>query len=693
LHQAFVASASLKPMAQQLIQERTPAAYAGVLSYAQRHTKEDAGALAWLVLGYAHTLDHDYTKAIDPLNRAREKAGDLGDYVAYYLGDSYLMTGHYSEATATLEGFAGKYPDSLLVRDAHLVYANALLGESRPQDALQVLEKDRQLERADFEMALARAYQETGQNNKAADALRNVYYGMPTNSNAEYAGEQLRKWGATAASTQERRARAEALEKGRRYADAAAEYKELAEQVSPTDRPPLIVQMAADLQRSGRTKDAQQALASNPETTGEANALRLYTLVEIARSSDDEGGVLRVLDQLRQTAPASGWFSQALMSAGNMFLLKHDYDKAVDCFRELQQRFPNDGRASYAHWKAAWLNFRQGRSEDAKKDFENQITLFPSSGEVSAALYWRGRIAEEEGDSDQAWAYYQKLSTRYRNYYYALLARERLRGLKPVSPLPHYEVLDRVPPLNVPHVAEDPPPADNLRYQKAQLLANGGLVDLAVKEIQAAASEEKASWAPPEAAKIYRESGRYDRAIEVMKRAVPDYFAKELPELPQSYWTALFPRPYWPELKNYSSMNGLDPFLVASLIRQESEFNPSAISHANAIGLMQLLPKTGKQVAKEVKLSRYNASQLVNPSVNLQLGTRYFRGMVDKFGAFEYALAAYNAGDDRVKDWLAQGKYRDVQEFVESIPFTETREYVQAIVRNANVYKLLYGQP
>jgi soluble lytic murein transglycosylase len=94
-----------------------------------------------------------------------------------------------------------------------------------------------------------------------------------------------------------------------------------------------------------------------------------------------------------------------------------------------------------------------------------------------------------------------------------------------------------------------------------------------------------------------------------------------------------------------------------------------------------------------VKLKRYTASQLYQPSVNLQLGTKYFRGMVDKFGGFEYALAAYNAGSERVDEWLAQGKYRDPQEFVESIPFTETREYVQAIMRNASVYKQLYGSP
>ena len=85
------------------------------------------------------------------------------------------------------------------------------------------------------------------------------------------------------------------------------------------------------------------------------------------------------------------WLEQALLSAGNIYLLRRDYDRAIDSYRELQQRFPNGGRASYAHWKATWLSLRQGRRSDAEKGFEEQIELYPSSGEVPAALYWRRR--------------------------------------------------------------------------------------------------------------------------------------------------------------------------------------------------------------------------------------------------------------------------------------------------------------
>ena len=697
IHQAFVRSSDLRPMARQLLQDRTPTAYAGVEAYARRHASEDAGALAWLVLGYAYTLDHNYLKAIAPLQRAKVHAGDLGEYVAYYLGTAYMQTGRSSEALTTLRDFAVKYPDSLLIKDAHVVYASALLQQNRAGEAVALLEKDRQPPRADVEWNLGRAYEAAGETSKAITIFQNLYLVMPLSGEADAAGAELKKFSGTAPAMtwEQKKIRADLLAKGRRYADAAAEYREFVNEVSPDARPVVQLALASVLLKGGRAKDAKPIPESLKDTTGELSAQRIYLLGEVARASDDEEGFLKNLAQLRQDAPNSPWLEQALLSAGNIFLLKRNYDRAIDAYRELQERFPNAGRASYAHWKAAWLTLRQGRKEEAKKAFEDQIALYPSSNEVPAALYWRARLAREDGDLEMARAFYQKISDRFRNYYYADLARKELTGLNATREPQQYALLDKISAIDAKpaELSDEDAPADNLRVQKAQLLGNGGLVELAAKELQAAAQEEKGAWVAPETARLYQQNQQFNLGIEVMKKAVPNYFAMDIPALPRSYWEALFPRPYWKDLKRYSTQNQLDPFLVASLIRQESEFNPGAISHANALGLMQLLPNTGKKVAKEAKLRHFNESQLFVPGVNLQLGTRYFRSMVDKFGSFEYALAAYNAGSDRVEDWLSAGNYRDPQEFVESIPFTETREYVQAILRNTSVYKQLYGNP
>jgi soluble lytic murein transglycosylase len=702
MRQAFVASASLRPMAQQLLQDRSLPAYAGVEAYGRAHAKEDAGALAWLVLGYAHVLDRDFARAIDPLNRAKVYAGDLGDYVDYYLGTSYLQTGRTAEALATLTDFAKTHPDSLLVRDARVSYAEVLLAEGQAAEAAALLEQDRVPVRSDVELALGRAYAAAGQTAKAAETLENVYYTMPGSADADAAYLELKKLPSVPPPTATQlKTRGDGLMSRKRYAEAADEYRNLINEISSnsnsTERSGIQLALAEALHRGGKNHDAKLVLALVGGEGGEINAHRLYLLGQVDFATNDNDAFYRTVDELRQASPASPWLELALLSAANLHLVHHEYDQALDAFREAQARFPNGARASYMHWKAAWLTLRQGRNEEAEKAFEDQIAIYPSGAETPAALYWRARLAEEDNQPLMARAFYQKLSDRYRNFYYAELGRQRLKLLPEAADdaTTRFALLDRVPPLDISgKVTDSEPPSDELHVQKAELLGNGGLVDFAVRELQAAAAAAGGSWGPAETAQLYDETGHYDQAIEVMKHSAPNYFALDIPDLPRKYWEALFPKAYWSDLKRSAAANGLDPYLIASLIRQESEFNPNAVSRANAVGLMQLLPKTGKLVAKEVKMKRYTASQLYTPAVNLQLGTRYFRGMVDKFGGSpEYALAAYNAGSDRVEDWLNQGKYRDAQEFVESIPFTETREYVQAILRNASVYKQLYGTP
>lgn len=694
IHRAFVASAVLKPMARQLLEDRSRAAYAGVEAYARKHAHDDAGVLAALALAYAHILDHEPAKGIAPLKPAQARAGDLADYTTYLLGSSYQATAQTDLAIATLRDFAIKFPDSIFVRDAAVAYANALVTSGDPALAAALLEKYRRPYRSDLEYAYGRALLRAGDSARGADVLRHIYFSTPLASEADDAGKLLNSAGGLGANYALQKTRADQFAQARRYRDAVKEYRELLQVASPEDHPAVQVVLAGAMHNSGDDRQARQTLESMALPPGDLNGQRLFYLAEMARAAGDDDRFLATLAQIRQTAPASAWLEQALLTAGNMFLLRNDCDRAIDFYREIVERFPQGKLAPYAHWKVAWLSLRQGRADDARKGFEEQIALYPASQQVPAAVYWRARLAEEEQNPPKARGYYQKLSQRFRNYYYAELARERLRDLKHAA-ADADPVLERIPPIQLTSAyTRVEPPSDNLRAQKAQLLQNGGLTEFANRELRMASDEGGESWATAEIARLYRDNGQYYRALQVLKRAVPSYFAMDLEALPRPYWEDLFPRPWWTDVKRYSSSNGLDPFLVASLIRQESEFNPEAISHANAVGLMQVLPSTGRKLARSMKVRGYSSQQLLVPNFNLQLGTRYFRELVDHFdGHVEYALAAYNAGTDRVEAWLANGKYRDATEFVESIPFTETREYVQAVLRNATLYKRLYGTP
>jgi soluble lytic murein transglycosylase len=695
IHQAFVASTNLRSMAQQLLRDRSKPAYAGMEAYARKHAGEDAGALAWLVVGYAHTLDHDYANAIEPLRRAQARNEELADYVRYFLASSYQQSGSSEKAEQLLRDFDQKFPGSIFSRDARVTRANALLALNHAPDAVALLESDRQPVRADVELVLGRAYSATGQKTRAMGALRNVYYGMPMSNEADDAEKELLKLSGQipAPTFGERRMRADLLARGKQYNDAVTEYRGLLAEAQGDDHAAVAVALGSAL-RHTRRSEAKQVLDSVSNATGATAAQRIFELGELARAADNDEEFLRTVAQLRQTAPASSYFEQALLSAANVYLLRREYDKATAFYHELSERFPTGNRAAYAHWKATWLLWRQGSGSEARRELENQTLYFPQSAEVPAALYWRARAAEEDGDPGLARAYYEKLAQRYRNYYYAELARQRLKGdvataeLKAAAPLEHLPDATEHDPFDY-----NAPPEDNLRVEKARLLANGAMLDLALRELQVAVSEEGGGWQVGEMARVCQDAGRYDRAIDVLKKAVPNYFSLDRPDLPMPYWQALFPRPYWADLKKFATENNLDPFLVAALIRQESAFNPAAVSHANAVGLMQVLPSTGRLLAREFKIRGFNAAMLTVPATNMRLGTRYFRGMIDKFGSVEYALAAYNAGSDRVEEWMGAAKYRDTAEFVESIPFTETREYVQAILRNAAVYKQLYGAP
>ncbi|MGH9580962.1 MAG: tetratricopeptide repeat protein, partial [Terriglobales bacterium] len=159
--ETFLVSTDLKPMASQLLNTRSAEAYAGVEAYAERHDQDSAGALAWLVVGYARLKDGERPQAIEALKRAQPKAGELGDYVDFLLASAYRETGDNRGAILALKDFDSRYPDSLLRPEALLLYADTLQAEGRVAAAIALLESQAEPRTADVEMALARAFLKT----------------------------------------------------------------------------------------------------------------------------------------------------------------------------------------------------------------------------------------------------------------------------------------------------------------------------------------------------------------------------------------------------------------------------------------------------------------------------------------------------------------------------------------------------
>jgi soluble lytic murein transglycosylase len=691
LTSAFRATETLRPMAQQLTATRSVAAYRGVESYAHAHPGE-AAAAAYLALGHAYMLDHKFDEAANAYRQAAKSGKALDDYADYLGAQASLQAGHGADAYALLDHFAERHPGSIFNADAPVLLANSYLQQTNPQAALQVLlplEDTQQGSHVDFRYALGRAYQMSSNTARAAAIFRGIYLKQPLSFEAGQSRAQMQAMGVPLTAA-ERKTHADLLFNAKHYAEASDEYHAIARDssgLSAADLDTLKLYAAVcDMKLKHISRKDVEKL---PETTPDSAALKLYMLAELSRDENDEAAHDALIAQMVQRFPTSRWLEEALYSGGNMYLLKHDAKQATYHYSLLVKMFPNSVYAPSAHWRAAWMNYRLRNYAEAARLMDEQIQMYPAGVEVSSALYWRGRIYEdEEHNFGPAVNYYQALSTTYTNFYYANLARQRLKVLGTQPPVASSSVLSSVPPQDVPDLTGELP-ENEPHLIKARLLANAALNEYIGPEIQA--SETAGEWGALAQAEIYASYGEYTRSVQSMKHSGISFYSLPIDQVPPVYWHLLFPQPYWADVVAEATKNGLDPYFVASLIRQESEFNAGAVSRANAYGLMQLLPSVGKSIAKKQGIKHFKTGDLLNAQINLRLGTVNLKQVLDRFGGqAEYALAAYNAGDTPVRRWMSSNDYKDIPEFVESIPYTETREYVQAILRNREMYRALY---
>lgn len=343
----------------------------------------------------------------------------------------------------------------------------------------------------------------------------------------------------------------------------------------------------------------------------------------------------------------------------------------------------------------AYLNDRP----DAVELLLNHVVRYPTSDKASAALYFLGRAAERQSRHADARAYYEQIERAFPNFYYASLARERLRAKEiarvKATPAVAARFASVAFPRGAPPARFQPDAEGRIRLERAALLRTAGLDNMAVAELRFGATNSN----HPEAfgLELARQAvaqSAPDQGIRYLKRYAPGYLSAPLGELPNEFWRLAFPLVYREPLERHSQTVGLDPFIVAALIRQESEFDPRALSRARAYGLTQVLPSTGRELSRRLRIPGFHPNRLFEPDLNLRLGTHYLATLVRQFdGRWEPALASYNAGKSRADAWLRRREYREPAEFVESIPFLETRNYVQSVLRNADIYRRLYAKP
>lgn len=662
--------------------------------------RQSPDPLAQLALGAGHRAAKDHAAAIEAFRRAGLKVPALADYAAYGQAAALAELEQYDAVPATLTPVWRQQPPSPFAGRATVLAARADRAAGRAADAITLLTRaGTSLPEPEAGLELAKAYEDAGDLPKAAAAYQRVYYGYPVSEEAAAAEPALRRLAVAlgenypAPTTATMLARAWKMLEARRWIPARHELEAIAPRLTGPERDLARVRIGAADANAGRAPSAFFYLRSLEVADPEADAERLHYVVVAARRMRNFGAMDTALDGLRRQYPASPWRLEALTHAGNEFLLTNDAERYEPLYRECAAAFPRHPRAAYCHWKVAFLHYVR-RQPDALDLLRAHVERYPASENVPAALYFLARLEEATNDYPAARSLFDTLEAQFPNSYYAMLGRDRLAEPKVAAARaargPEFGFPNRAVPRNW-----DPAPETRRRIDRARLLASAGLDDWAELELRFAlrAKSGQEHILGLALATLASERGSPDAAAWHLRNHVPDYLFQPLAALPENFWKLAFPLRFREDLERYARQNSLDPFQFAALVRQESAFNPRAVSAANARGLAQVLPLTGRELSRTLGIKGFQTEMLFVPAVNLRLGTFYFRRLIDSLdGSLEAALASYNAGKSRATEWLKWREYREPAEFVETIPFTETREYVQIVMRNADLYRKLYGE-
>ena len=665
----------------------------------------DTASVPQLGQGIGAFRSQNYPSAVQHLRSAQLAIPKLADYIVFHLASAEKQTGDLEGAVRDLTQYRqNPVSGSPLAGKISLLLAKALLEQRQPAantQAVQILENDyKTLPEPDGDSLLAMAYEAMGEGPQAALVYERVYYGYPNTTHAADAWTAMERLRNSIGpnyprpSSKQQLQRCERWIAAKEYFKARLEYDSLAKSLPEPERDDAKVGVGAAQYLSGDYNSAFRYLKNLHVAKSESDSQRLYYVTESARKMGDDTEMMSAVKILSQKYPQSVWRLKALVTAGNRYLLTNDREKYAPLYKAASDTFPEDNSTAYCHWKFTWDAYLAGRA-DAPDLLKEQVERYPADGRASTALYFLGRIAENKNADAEARAFYDRLSSQYPHYFYGVLARQRLAAPKLSAVPPAAGVKDWLDKVEWPEhrdlSASEPNPATRQRIERARVLYAAGLPDIADAEIRFGAKSEGEQ---PQLLSLEMASTAESpfRSLRVMKSFSADYLSLPLENAPKRFWQMLFPLPYKEEVFRYAKSKNLDPYYVAALIRQESEFNPAALSPARAYGLMQLVPSTGKMVGRQEGVSVPSAGALFNPTLNIRLGTHYLRGQLDTWsGNWEQTLAAYNAGPGRVREWLTWSNYREPAEFVESIPFSETREYVQAVLRNADMYRQIYS--
>lgn len=624
----------------------------------------DRGSRAFLS-GIAASRLELWEEAAAELAIAAESYPILADYALYYQGQALSRLTRHDQALPPLYKILKQYPDSRLVRATLILYADTLFAAGHASEALQSYSGfvERYPAGSDSISALfgsALCREKLGDPAAAAGMLRNLYLSYPASPFADKAAGELQRLSAAGIkvepyTTAELFKRAGTLYNLGRHLRAAEAYAEIP--VSAESGEFIEKLKLKKGQALYKARRYQQAKATFSNISGAGHEPGLWFARTLDKTGDQEEA-FKLYMNLAQDPKGGSVAKEALLEAAYIKRFQRKWSEAVTLFKSYLAAVPGQ-KTPNVLWEAAWSSYQSRDYQDAASQL-SKLSLRDDLREK--ALYWLGKALSATGDAKGSQEAFAALAAEYPLGYYALISNSHAGEELPLPPGSIIEAL--------------PLPAG---FEREKALIGLGLFDEAGRELYTSRKNKN----PAGIARLYLEMGNYNGAYHTMAREKPKRDKESA-----IIWGVTYPLAYREDVAKNAAANALPESLVWAIMRTESNYLPVAKSPVGALGLMQIMPATAESMSKG------GSKRLTHPDLNIKLGTLHLKDLLQSYDRnLTLAIAAYNAGSGNVKRWQKGYGHLPEDEFIESIPFRETREYVKKVVSSMEMYQRLYRLP
>jgi soluble lytic murein transglycosylase len=420
---------------------------------------------------------------------------------------------------------------------------------------------------------------------------------------------------------------------------------------------------------------------------------RVLYVLGSSRSIVDLSKAAGTYEALARDYPGHTFADDALFFAADVYVQNGDLESALARLGEILARYPDGDFAGEASFKSFWLRRKRNQTKEAfaiLDRIERAFAHAPETYDVERARYWRGRLHERLGEKQRAAELLASLAMEHPATYYGLIARRRLSALDPareaaVAARMEFPSSAAAWPLGAGSLSEDP------HFLAGVELLRLGFAEAAPSELLAADRTRADSDALRLLVHLLDLAGDARAAHAVARTSLRRELSGRITSQTRPVWELAYPRAFRELVERHCRVAGVEPDLLQALMREESALDPQALSWAGALGLTQLMPYTAKAVARKLKIAKLTPARLLDPEMNIRIGSAYLGDLVKRYeGTYELALAGYNAGGGAVDRWRRDRPELELDEWVEEIPISETRGYVKRVLRSYNTYRLLY---